>query len=151
MLKYLNVKEVFSEVPDEISLAISITGCCIHCSECNQKELWEDIGKPLTWDSLNALLHIHHGITCVCFLGGDNDIHSLYKLAAKVKQFGLKVCWYSGYDKLREDIDLNNFDFIKVGRFNAELGPLTSKTTNQKFYKVTDGKLEDITYKFHRV
>ena len=29
MLKYLYVKEVFSEIPSEISLAVSITGCLI--------------------------------------------------------------------------------------------------------------------------
>ena len=69
MLKYLYVKEVFSEVPNEITLAISITNCCIRCSECNQKELWEDRGTVLDSTVLNTLLRDHRGITCVLFIG----------------------------------------------------------------------------------
>ena len=68
MLKYLYCKEVFSEVPDEISLALSISNCNIRCDGCNQKELWDDIGKLLSWDSLSSLLSSHRGITCVCFM-----------------------------------------------------------------------------------
>lgn len=47
---------------------------------------------------------------------------------------------------------------IKLGPYIEELGPLTSKTTNQRMYKVIynhyeDGtagyELNDITHKFH--
>ena len=43
-MKYLYLKEVFSEVPGEITLALSISNCQIKCNGCNQKELWNDIG-----------------------------------------------------------------------------------------------------------
>ena len=52
MLKYLYTKEVFLEVPSEISLGVSITGCTIHCYGCHSRELWEDKGNPLTIEKL---------------------------------------------------------------------------------------------------
>lgn len=65
----------------------------------------------------------------------------------------IKVGWYSGRQELPDKIDLDNFDYIKLGPYNKSLGPLNSRTTNQRFYKVfhfSNGasKLIDITYKF---
>ena len=48
MMKYVDVKEVFAEIPDEITLAISISGCPIHCPGCHRQYLWADVGEPLT-------------------------------------------------------------------------------------------------------
>ena len=54
-------------------------------------------------------------------------------------------------------INLSNFNYVKLGPYIEELGPLNSKTTNQRFYKVesvgyedgtTGYELNDITYKF---
>lgn len=65
----------------------------------------------------------------------------------------IKVGWYSGREKLSKEINLQNFDIIKLGPYIEELGPLNSKTTNQKYYEVKRNKLgeyylEDKTYKF---
>ena len=38
-MKYIDTKIVFSEVPDEITLAINISGCPIHCADCHSKYL----------------------------------------------------------------------------------------------------------------
>lgn len=62
----------------------------------------------------------------------------------------IKVGWYSGRQELSNDIDLDNFDFIKLGPYLKEYGPLNCNTTNQKFYKIVDGNMIDITYKFWR-
>ena len=52
---------------------------------------------------------------------------------------------------------MENFDYIKIGSYREELGPLTSKTTNQRMYKIEyvhneDGsfsyEFKDITKKF---
>ena len=37
---------------------------------------------------------------------------------------------------------------IKLGPYIEELGPLNSKTTNQRFYKVNEKELIDITNLF---
>ena len=62
--------------------------------------------------------------------------------------FPIKIAWYSGRQELSKDINLNNFDFIKLGPYIEELGPLNNKTTNQKFYKIEENKLIDITNLF---
>ena len=64
MLKYLYCKEVFSEIPSEISLGISISGCQIHCQGCHSKDLWADNGTPLTQQCLELLLKAHQGAGC---------------------------------------------------------------------------------------
>lgn len=148
MLKYVDAKVVFAEVPDEITLCINITGCKNGCKNCHSSYLAEDIGKPLNWDSLNALIYINTGISCVAFMGGDNDPKVVNRLAEKVKSLGLKTAWYSGRQELSKDVNLENFDYIKLGPYMEEFGPLNSRTTNQRMYKVHDCELEDITSKF---
>lgn len=135
MLKYLYCKEVFSEVPDEISLALSISNCNIRCNGCNQKELWDDIGKLLSWDSLSSLLSSHRGITCVCFMGsGGGEYKSLNKLAERLKIKGYKVAIYLGEDSIPSELNRQVFDYIKIGHWDPTKGGLDSPTTNQKMY-----------------
>ena len=159
MLKYLNTQVTFSEVPDEITLCINITGCKIGCKNCHSSYLAEDIGKPLNLDNLVKLIEANQGITCIAFMGGDASPATVDAYASMIKYRypNLKVAWYSGRQELNEDILLENFDFIKLGPYIEELGPLNSKTTNQKMYEVCNMssineepryELIDITYKF---
>lgn len=161
MLKYLNTQVTFSEVPDEITLCINITGCKIGCKNCHSPYLADDIGEPLDLQHLTNLIDTNKGITCVCIMGGDANPSEVDDIAQDIKEYypELKVGWYSGKQELSKEIDLKNFNFVKLGPYIKELGPLNSRTTNQKFYKVEnvsykDGSLRyalnDITYKFHR-
>ena len=149
MLKYVNTMVTFSEVPDEISLCIEISNCPCHCINCHSSYLAEDIGEELNSHSLKKLIDGNKGITCISFMGGDSNPSDINALAQWVKiYYPLKVAWYSGRQELSKEIDLKNFDAIKLGPYVEELGPLNSKTTNQRFYKVSNNKLIDITYKF---
>lgn len=152
MIKYVDTMVTFSEVPDEISLCIEISNCPCHCKNCHSSYLAEDIGEELTFKALDTLIKNNNGITCVAFMGGDAEPMGINILASYVKEYypNIKTAWYSGRQELSKDINLEFFDYIKLGPYIEELGPLTSKTTNQKFYKVVDNKLEDITYKFYR-
>lgn len=154
MLKYKYYKEVFSEVPGEITLGISISGCTIHCQGCHSRELWEDTGIPLTIEGLDTLLKMHKGITCLLLLGGEHDIDSLIELFQYAYK-RVKTAWYCGLDMIPKDKlgILQYLDFVKIGHYDSDLGGLVSTTTNQKFYKVhhlATGECtqEDITYKF---
>ena len=41
------------------------------------------------------------------------------------------------------------FDYVKVGPYIEECGPLNKRTTNQRLYKCDkNGNKEDITYRF---
>ena len=149
MLKYLNTQVTFSEVPDEITLCINITGCKIGCKNCHSSYLAEDIGEELNSFSLKELISNNKGITCVSFMGGDSSPSKIDALAQWVKiNYPIKTAWYSGRQELSKEINLNNFNFIKLGPYIEDLGPLNSKTTNQRFYKVEEGKLVDITNLF---
>ena len=149
MLKYLNTQVTFSEVPDEITLCINITGCKIGCKNCHSSYLAENIGEELNSFSLKELISNNKGITCVSFMGGDSSPSKIDALAQWVKiNYPIKTAWYSGRQELSKDINLNNFNFIKLGPYIEDLGPLNSKTTNQRFYKVEEGKLVDITNLF---
>ena len=149
MLKYLNTQVTFSEVPDEITLCINISNCPCHCKNCHSSYLAQDIGTELTFSELRRLIKHNIGISCIAFMGGDSEPKRIDALASFVtNHYQLKVAWYSGRQELSKEIDLQNFDFIKLGPYIEELGPLNSKTTNQRFYKVNGKELVDITSKF---
>ena len=150
MLKYVDSKVTFSEVPDEITLCINISNCPCHCKNCHSSYLAEDVGERLRYDKLISLIQKNKGITCVAFMGGDATPLSIDAYASIIKeQFpNLKTAWYSGRQELSKEIDLKNFNFVKLGPYIEDLGPLNSKTTNQRFYKVEEDKLVDITNLF---
>lgn len=148
-MKFTETLVTFKEVPDEATLCINISHCPIHCSGCHSKWLWEDTGKELDMHSLRDLIEKNDGITCIAFMGGDRDPHFVQSLSIFAREnYGLKTAWYSGNDTLSNDVHAESFDYIKLGPYKEEFGPLTSKTTNQKFYKVVNGELVDITFKF---
>lgn len=148
-MKYVDTKVVMQEVPDEITLAINISNCPCHCKSCHSSYLAQDIGEDLSIERLTQLGTEAEGITCIAFMGGDADPKRVNRLAKWVKEeLDLKVCWYSGRDTISDEINLENFDYIKVGRYDEFLGPLNSRTTNQRLYKVIDSGLFDITNRF---
>ncbi len=153
MLKYDNKQITFSEVPDEISLTYSMTSCSNSCKGCHSPWLRENIGIPLV-DTLEEDLKERKKITTICFLGESLG----YILAEeewldvidfiRTKRPDLKIAMYSGRDEL--PFYAHYFDYFKLGSYQEDKGPLTSPTTNQKFYKITNGNFDDITYKFWR-
>ena len=153
MLKYYNTMIVLREIPDEITLAINITNCPCHCKGCHSQFLWEDIGTPLTFNEVDNLIENNRGITCICFMGGDSNPYVVNSLAAYIREEheGLKIAWYSGMEKISDEIDKANFDFIKIGPYIEEYGGLDKETTNQILFKVEDGRLIDITKKMQKV
>lgn len=183
MIKYVDTKVVFQEIPDETTLAINISNCPCHCKGCHSSYLAEDIGKELLWgdwasrkgraNSLFNLIVQNKGITCVAFMGGDSDPRTINELAKKIKWTNdnvepfvknilteemewqwspIKVAWYSGRQELSPDIDLKNFDYIKLGPYIEEKGPLSSKTTNQVMLQIDNScgrsMVKDITSRF---
>lgn len=151
MLKYTEHEITFAEIPEEITLCINISGCPNHCKGCHSPHLWEDIGTPLDLGQLHKLIDpCKTGISCVCFMGGDKFPKEINHLAALVNQISpsLKIAWYSGKQELTDEINPRRFNYIKLGPYIEDKGPLNSPTTNQRLYKVIDGKLVDITSKF---
>lgn len=154
MLKYVDSKVTFTEIPDEITLCINISNCPCHCEECHSSYLAEDIGKPLNLEALTNLIDSNNGISCVCIMGGDANPSEVDDIAQDIKEYypELKVAWYSGRQELSKDIDLENFDYVKLGPYIKDRGPINCKTTNQVLLEVevVQGKVstKDITAKF---
>ena len=154
-LKYVDTLVSFSEIPDEISLCINISNCPNNFKGCHSAYLKGDIGEELNVISLYDLIKANAGITCVCFMGGDQNPKLINDLAFAVGLLSdkpRKVAWYSGNNQISKEITLKYFDYIKIGGYSELFGPLTCKTTNQKMYKIThtkeDDVINDITYKF---
>ena len=132
---------VFQEVPGEISLCFSITGCNIGCKGCHSTELWNDQnGRPLTEEIFRSWLERYQNlISCVVFFGGEWQPEQLITLLKAAQKKGLKTCLYTG----RKHIDLSishHLDFLKTGAWHAALGGLDSDSTNQVFRNVKTGE-----------
>lgn len=156
MLNYLYYKEVFQEVPDEITLGISISGCQLQCKGCHSKELWEDKGTPLTLEEFDRLLKKHKGCSCVLLLGGEHDIDALTELFKYAHQY-TKTAWYCGLDiiPLEKQKIVKYLDYLKLGHYDMALGGLDSPTTNQRLYSIEHcgerGYLQnDITHRLQK-
>ena len=155
MIKYIpeDTSVCFAELMDEISLGINLSLCPHRCPGCHSSYLQTDCGNELTTDIIDDLINKHSGITCVLFLGGDNDKASLVSFAKHIKNsYDLLVGWYSGESALDLSYYGQYFDYIKVGPYIKELGPLNSPTTNQRLYFIKRDSnsisVDDITYHF---
>lgn len=155
MVKYSNTMVVFEEVPDKITLAINITNCQNNCEGCHSPELRQDIGHELNELELESLISQNEGINCVCFMGEGKDKDGLLSLARYVKKQHpeLSVALYSGRTEEAFEEDKKKFgkifDFVKIGPYDKEKGPLNKETTNQRLYSIIGGKeWVDITEKF---
>lgn len=149
MLKFLNTMVVFEEIPDKISLAVNMTNCQNKCVGCHSPQLRKDIGKELTEEVVDELIKENEGINCFLFMGEGNDKDSLIKMARYIKEkyASLSLAIYSGRDNVEDDF-YELFDYVKIGPYIAEFGPLNKDTTNQRLLKIEDGARKDITSMF---
>ncbi len=145
-LKIYSYDIVCQEVPDEVTLALNISGCPNHCPGCHSPWLWEDEGEPMTEELMARLIGKYcNAITCVCFMGGDADPRQIAETARWIKAEypDMKTAWYSGKPAAPEGFDLQSLDYIKLGPYIEALGGLKSPTTNQALYRLLpDGTME---------
>lgn len=132
---------VFQEVPNEISLCFSITGCKVGCKGCHSAELWNaDNGIALTNAQFKQWLNKYSGlITCVVFFGGEWQATALIEKLIIAKNMDLKTCLYSG-EKYIDIAISQHLTFLKTGAWQPELGGLDSAITNQVFLDLSQGK-----------
>ena len=151
MLRVHSYNIVFQEIPDEVTLAVNIANCPNRCEGCHSPHLMEDTGEELTENVLSVLLEKYgNAITCVCFMGGDNSPDEVLHLVKFVKQFHKKTAWYSGNSQLYDNVQ-QYLNYIKLGKYIEKFGGLNSPTTNQRFYRIENEKMIDMTDKFHKL
>lgn len=150
MIKYIPemTSVVIEEIPDRVTLAVDISNCQGNCVGCHSPFLKTDVGDELTDEIIDRLVADNFGVDCFLFLGEGNDHASLLRLAGHVRSKGIAVALYSGRKDVEDGI-FEAFDYVKVGPYVESLGPLNSRTTNQRLYKVSHRgsgySLEDIT------
>lgn len=151
----------FQEVPNEISLNISIIQCCHNCKGCSWNHLIRDCTiNPEKYKNISTEMIEKYKIcyndylTCICIYGGDYDLNEFKSLLLYLKsEFkDKKIAWYTGLsekalDSLSSEY-LDNLDYIKFGEYDESRGSLDCKTTNQKFFKKQQNKWVDSTFLF---
>ena len=149
MLKCCSYDIVCQEIPEEISLAVNISGCPNRCPGCHSPWLWENEGKEMTTELLSDIIGKYSAaITCFCFMGGDADPSEIQRLSLWIKEEypHLKTAWYSGREDIPEGFDIKCLDYIKLGPYIEALGGLKSPSTNQALYLVkSDCSLEKLS------
>lgn len=137
------------EVPDEISLVYTISGCPLRCPGCHSAELREPSrGEVLDPGTLAATLRRYAGLaTCLCFLGGEWQPDALVELLREARRQGFATCLYTGRHSVDDRIAAE-LDYLKLGPWIAALGGLDQPTTNQRFLDLRSGR--DLTHRFRR-
>lgn len=128
---------VFEEIPDEITLCLNITNCQNNCKGCHSPHLKQNIGSLLDFRRFDELLEKNGGITCLCFMGEGNDEKGLKEAISYLKEKypEIKVALYSGRSEITDPFYWKNLDYLKIGPYMEEFGPLNKPTTNQRMYK----------------
>lgn len=134
MLYFSAEQVVFQEVPGEVSLAFTISGCSIGCKGCHSTDSWSPTaGQPLTDAYFHQRLQDYQGlISCVLFLGGEWKPAALIAHLAVARNYHLHTCLYTGLDEVSAELKAH-LTYLKTGRWEPERGGLNSLTTNQRF------------------
>ncbi len=140
-LKYSNYDIVFQEVPNETTLVFNVTGCPHKCEGCHSDYLWNYFGENLI-DTMSEVIDKYSGmITCVCLMGGDQNLEDIKQALDIIKSKDLKTCLYSGLNSLDCFMSfVEKFDYLKIGSYMKALGGLDNPNTNQRFYQITHNK-----------
>ena len=149
MIKYVPelTDIVLEEIPGKVTLAVEISNCQGSCLGCHSPFLRKDIGRELTPADIDKMIADNFGVSCFLFLGEGNDLVSLLDLAAHIKNNhpSIELALYSGREAVEEEI-WQIFDYVKIGPYIAEFGPLNERSTNQRLFY----HREDITSVFWR-
>lgn len=149
-MRYHRYSITFNEIPSEISLVISITGCGGPCKGCHSPFLHNPKnGHYLSFGFYQELLDKYQGqITTVCFLGGEWYLDQLNDMLKEAKNRNIKTALYTSLDYKAVPKKLkNNLTYIKVGPYIPGLGGLESVLTNQKLFQLKPKKI-NLTHKF---
>lgn len=154
MLRFINYDIVFQEVPGETTLAINLSNCPNRCKGCHSPYLMEDKGEVLDETALTDLMKKYgKAITCICFMGGDAAPQEIERLAVFVRnttRSRIKIAWYSGRQNMPATCSRRHFDYIKLGPYIEKLGGLNSAKTNQRFYRIKENEMIDISSCFRK-
>ena len=140
-MNYYDINISLQEVPGEVSLSFTITGCSLKCKGCHSTYLWkESNGTNLPMSLFKDYLKKYDGyISCVLFMGGEWHKGELAERLSLAQEYGLNTCLYTGEDDVDDEIK-QHLTWLKTGNWNKDLGGLKNKGTNQRFVEVKSQK-----------
>ena len=141
----------FQEVPDEVSLAFTITGCPLRCQGCHSQDTWDpETGIQLNNDNFQHYLTRYQGlVSCVLFFGGEWNPAALLDKLSLAKKHGLKTCLYTGKTKVSQHL-IAQLDYLKTGAWRPNQGGLEKEKTNQRFIELATGNLLNFKFREHQ-
>lgn len=141
-MNYSEIEIALQEVPGEISICFSITGCQIKCNGCHSPFLWnKKTGNKLTQEVFENVLNKYQGLaSCVLFMGGEWFEKELLNYLTTAKKKGFNTCLYTGRDTINNNLK-SQLTWLKTGPWKIDKGGLNSKTTNQKFIEVKSNQI----------
>lgn len=133
---------VMQEVPGEVSLCFSVSGCPLRCEGCHSPFLWkEGNGEKLTTEYFEEILNRYSSLaTCVLFMGGEWHCKELIHFLKIARQYQFNTCLYTGEDAIDSDL-MSQLTWVKLGRWDHTRGGLDQKSTNQRFIEVKTKKV----------
>ena len=141
MLRYTDYDIVFQEIPDEVTLAVNLSGCPNRCPGCHSPQLQREIGAPLTAEALEGILARY----------GDPEAVSALAEYLRRSRPDLRIAWYSGRTEPPAGFRAERFDYLKLGPYVEALGGLRSPATNQRLWRLRpDGSRTDLTHRFRQ-
>jgi anaerobic ribonucleoside-triphosphate reductase activating protein len=146
-----------NEVPDKIAYFIELGSCTQRCKGCHSEELWEEVESPTSLEDVlrGAENAIESGANAIVLMGGTCNKMStpdLLKLLDDLSEIA-PTCLYSGLDDEETNTYIaehSGITWLKTGSYKAELGGLSSPTTNQRFYRKETDVIYD-KYQFVRM
>ena len=145
-MHYSNVQIVLQEVPGEISICFTISGCQIRCEGCHSPHIWKEYsGNKLTIEYFVEVLEKYKDFaTCVLFMGGEWHQIELIHFLKTARKLNYKTCLYTGLECIDKKIS-SELTWLKTGPWVKENGGLEKTTTNQVFRDVkTNRKLNHL-------
>lgn len=139
---YSSIEIVLQEIPGEITICFTISGCELQCKGCHSPYLWKKgSGELLTKQIFVEKLFKYKGMaSAVLFMGGEWHPETLIKYLKIASEQGFKTCLYTGENSIHKSIK-SELTWLKTGEWIESRGGLNSLRTNQKFTELKTGKV----------
>lgn len=153
-LRFSSYDVVLQEIPNEVTLSFTITGCQLACVGCHSEYLWDkNNGEELTDELFLSIVKKYEGvISCVLFMGGEWHFRELIHKLKMVNDMGFKTALYTGFNikqMYRKPPELiSELTYLKTGKWIEKLGGLNSSTTNQVLMNLKTG--ENLNHLFRK-
>jgi len=147
-MHFSDIQIVLQEVPGEVSICFTITGCDLRCDGCHSPFIWKKkSGTELTKEKYLEVLNLYKGFaSCVLFMGGEWHGEELIHNLETAKLMGYSTCLYTGLEEV-DPLIYSQLTWLKTGSWKKDLGGLENELTNQVFKEVKNNKVLNHLFK----